>query len=110
MSINSIILNALKDVGVPVSFQTYSGTATTYITFFEYNQYPNLVADDEEIRTNHSIQVDIWSNGNYFALADKVKAALKAADFVRTFETDLYETETKTYHKVMRFSYVEEVN
>jgi hypothetical protein len=39
MSINSMILTTLKAVGVPVSFQTYKGSAPTYITFFEYNQF-----------------------------------------------------------------------
>jgi len=34
MSINQDVMEALKDTGVPVNFQTYTGTADVYITFF----------------------------------------------------------------------------
>ncbi len=33
MSINKEVLSALKDINVPVRFQTYTGNAETYITF-----------------------------------------------------------------------------
>lgn len=108
MSLNALIINTLKPLGVPVSFQTYTGTAATYITFFEYNQNSALNADDEEINTNHSIQVDIWSKGDYTTIVQQVKDNLKTAGFRRTFETELYEPDTKIYHKVLRFSFVKE--
>jgi hypothetical protein len=106
MSLNKLIIDTLKPVGVPVAFQTYSGTATTYITFFEYNQFSALNADDEERQTAHFIQVDIWSKGDYTSIVDQVKQRMKEAGFIRTTETELYEPETKIYHKVLRFSYV----
>jgi hypothetical protein len=108
MSLNKLIIDTLKPIGVPVAFQTYSGTATTYITFFEYNQFSALNADDEEQQTAHFIQVDVWSKGDYTSIVQQVKDRLKEAGFRRTTETDLYEPETKIYHKVLRFSYVQE--
>jgi hypothetical protein len=108
MSLNKLIIDTLKPLGVPVNFQTYSGTATTYITFFEYNQFSALNADDEEQQTAHFFQVDIWSKGDYTSLVDQVKELMTAAGFRRTTETDLYESDTKIFHKVLRFSYVEE--
>jgi hypothetical protein len=36
MSINQAVMTALKEIGVPVRFQTYTGTADSYITFFTY--------------------------------------------------------------------------
>lgn len=108
MSLNKLIIDTLKPVGVPVAFQTYSGTATTYITFFEYSQQSALNADDEEQKTVHRIQVDVWSKGDYTSIVDEVKQRMKEAGFRRTTETDLYEPDTKIYHKVLRFSYVEE--
>lgn len=33
MSINQAVMTALKEIGVPVRFQTYTGTADSYITF-----------------------------------------------------------------------------
>lgn len=106
MSLNKLIIDTLKPIGVPVSFQTYSGTATTYITFFEYNQFSALNADDEEQHTAHFMQVDVWSKGDYTAIVQQVKQLMKQAGFRRTFETELYEPDTKIFHKVIRFSYV----
>ncbi|MCL9970351.1 hypothetical protein MX569_07025 [Anoxybacillus kestanbolensis] len=106
MSLNKMIIETLKHVGVPVAFQTYSGTATTYITFFEYNQFSALNADDEEQQTAHFIQVDVWSKGDYTSIVQQVKERMIAAGFRRTSEVDLFEQETKTYHKAIRFSYI----
>jgi hypothetical protein len=107
MSLNPMILNTLKPLNVPVSFQTYTGTALTYITFFEFNQTPAFHADDEEIQSNHSIQIDIWSKGDYIELVKQVKTEMNKVGFKRTFETELYESDTKIYHKVLRFNYVD---
>jgi hypothetical protein len=106
MNLNNLIIDTLKPLGVPVAFQTYSGTATTYITFFFYNSKGELFADDEEIETGFYIQVDVWSKGDYTSIVQQVKDLLKEAGFRRTTETDLYEPDTKIYHKVLRFSYV----
>ncbi|MFS1511753.1 hypothetical protein VQL36_04850 [Chengkuizengella sp. SCS-71B] len=103
MSINSIIINALKNIGLPVNFQTYFGDEKTYITFFEYNQKSRLNADDEEQRTAHFIQVDVWSNTDYTDIVSQVKQAMKSNGFTRTSEADLYEKETGIFHKVIRF-------
>jgi hypothetical protein len=108
MSLNKLIIDTLKPTGVPVLFQTYSGTAPTYITFFEYNQFGALHADDEEQETAHFIQVDVWSKGDYTAIVQQAKDLMTAAGFSRSTENELYEPDTKIYHKVLRFSYVEE--
>lgn len=108
MSLNSLIINTLEPTGVPVEFQDYSGSANTYITFFEYNQMSALNADDEEKKTSHSIQVDVWSKGNYLALVKQVKQLMNQAGFRRNYETEFYEKETKIFHKVLRFSYFTE--
>ncbi|KMY59955.1 hypothetical protein L0P96_08465 [Anoxybacillus flavithermus] len=106
MSLNKMIIDTLKPLGVPVAFQTYEGKEKTYITFFEYNQFSALNADDEEQQTAHFFQIDIWSKTDYTDLAKQVKERMIAAGFRRTSEVDLFEQETKTYHKAIRFSYV----
>ena len=106
MSLNKMIIDTLKPLGVPVAFQTYEGKEKTYITFFEYNQFSALNADDEEQQTAHFIQVDVWSKGDYTSIVQQVKERMIAAGFRRTSEVDLFEQETKTYHKAIRFSYV----
>lgn len=107
MSLNSLIINTLKPLGVPVAFQTYSGNESTYITFFEYNQRGALHAEDEEKRIAHSIQVDICSTGDYMNLAKQVKDKLLSIGFTRIMETEFYEPDIKLYQKVIRFNYVQ---
>lgn len=107
MSLNKIIIDTLKPLGVPVSFQTYTGQATTYITFFEVVQYSAMNADDDEVKTGYNIQIDIWSKGDYTSLAQQVKELMKEKGFRRTTEAEDYEPDTKTFHKVIRFSYVQ---
>lgn len=102
---NDKITTALKPTGVPVSFQFYGGDESTYITFFEYNQMGVVFAEDSEERTRRSIQVDVWSKGNYKALVAQVKELLSAKGFVRNSENEFYERETRTFHKALRFYY-----
>lgn len=103
MSINKDIISALRDVGVPVRFQTYSDKEETYITFFNYLDKPELHSDDEELVTGHYIQIDVWSKIDYTDLVKEVHQSMLRANFRKLNFYDLYEDDTKTYHKVMRF-------
>jgi hypothetical protein len=109
MNLNSLVVDTIKNLGVPVSFQNYTGKEPTYITFFEYNQQGEEYADDTEIGTGHFIQIDIWSKSDYIMLVESVKNSLIKAGFWRLSEIDLYENDTNIYHKGMRFFYLEEV-
>ena len=76
--INSILVKALKPLGVPVSWQTYSGTSSSYITFFCYNEQGVAWAENEEIATGYYVQVDLWSkSGDDSSLVDQVKSTLE---------------------------------
>jgi hypothetical protein len=106
---NKLVMDTIKPLNIPISFQKYSGASTTYITFFEYDQRGESFADDNEIDTGHYIQLDIWSKSDYSSIVSSVKSAMKAVGFTRLSETDLYEDDTKIYHKGIRFYYLEEV-
>jgi hypothetical protein len=113
MSLNSIIITALKPLNVIVRFQDLlkeDGDPDTYITFFEYNQNGAVFADDEEQETAHFVQVDVLSKGNYLELVNQVKQFLKNAGLYRIMETEFYVNGTKFYHKVIRFSYTTETS
>lgn len=106
MSMNALILSTLNSLPVPVEYMDYSGASTTYITFFFYNEQGALYADDEEIETAYGLQVDVWSKGDYTSLVDQTKSLLKQAGFIRNYAIDLFEEDTKIYHKSLRFNYV----
>jgi len=106
--INKIIADTLKPLKVPVSFQKYSGKAETYITFHEYLETGEEYEEDEESLTAHYVQVDMWSINDYMDLVKAVKNPLIEAGFKRLSEIDLYEEDTKIYHKGLKFYYSEE--
>ncbi len=103
MSINKEVLSALKDIQVPVRFQTYTGNEETYITFFTYLDRPEQHADDGEIATGYYVQIDIWSKSDYTEIAKEVHQSMLTANFTKLNFYDLYESDTRVYHKVMRF-------
>lgn len=108
MNLNSLIIESLSDLNVPVAFLNYTGDKKTYIRFFEYDQGAELSADNEELYTGHYIQVDVFSPSNYFEIVEGVKRNLKNVGFKKNFETELYEDDTKLYHKVLRFYFISE--
>ena len=76
---NKQIIDALKNLGVPVEFQTYPGAETTYITFFNYLENQGYFEDDEATIGSSYIQVDVWTKGDYTTLVKNVLEALKTA-------------------------------
>ncbi|GAA0109248.1 hypothetical protein [Clostridium tertium] len=106
--INKLIVDTIASLNIPIAFQQYSGKSETYITFHEYYSNGEVYEDDLETLTSHYIQVDIWSKGDYTTLVDKVRESLILVGFKRINEIDLYEKDTKIYHKGMKFYYLEE--
>lgn len=106
MSVNKLIMDTLEPLNVPVSSGVYNQTADTYIVFLEYDQSGALFADDEEKKTGHLFQVDVFSKGNYLKLVKELKKLLKKEGFRRKFETETYEEEMKRFRKTLRFTYI----
>lgn len=75
------------------------------ISYYEMDNSISSKADDEEYSSNIAIQVDIWakSSNKCSSLAIEVNSKMEELDFERTLATDLFEQETKIYHKTMRF-------
>lgn len=118
MSLFAIIKNALtpivnsEGIPIPVRRLRLSSTDTEkdydqYIIVTEYNQQGELYADDEEIATTHSIQINLFTRLNYVTTVKEIKRLLGEIGFVRTNEYENYENETGYYNKVIRFYYVE---
>jgi hypothetical protein len=107
MNYRTVIQTALSSLNVPVSFQVYRGTATTYVTFFCYNQMSELYAENIEIATGYYVQIDIWSKtDDYDILAEQIKTAMTTAGFQGYTAQDLYESDTKIFHKAIRFNII----
>jgi hypothetical protein len=98
-------MDTLKPLNVPVAQAKYNQTADTYIVFVEYNQAPEINADDQELIAKHFFQMDIFSNTNYLQLVKDVKRLMKQAGFGRMFESETYDEDFKKYRKIIRFNY-----
>jgi hypothetical protein len=103
MTIKEELKSVLDKLGVPVGFHRYTGDASTWITFSTYNEQADGHSEDELEVQGHYIQVDIWSKTETDELEEQVKSALQDAEFYFNNGQDLYEADTKIYHKGLRF-------
>ncbi|MDM8151645.1 hypothetical protein [Priestia megaterium] len=109
MSMYSLVMSALKPLGVPTFPITKRADHETYITFFLYDDTAAFIADDKEQKTAYYVQVDVWTKDAliFTDLYEKARQALIEAGFIRRgVSPDLYEEDTQIYHKGLRFFYV----
>ena len=101
------ILKKLKEISdVEVSyFYPQNWAKLPAISYYEMDNSIASKADDEEYSSNIAMQIDIWakSSSQCSKLAIEVNKKMQELDFERTLALDLFEQETKIYHKTMRF-------
>lgn len=109
---NKIINQVLKDLrvngkAVPYAFLFYEGHDDTYITYQQVDADSSLSGDDDLIGYVDYYDFDIYSKGNYKSIVEALKTDLKAQGFVwqpALSSGDMYETDTKYYHKTLCFA------
>lgn len=105
---NEKIISIIEELDVPVQFRHYTGKSDTYITFFTFLEKGELFGDDEEMENGIYIQLNIFSKEDYTDLVEKIKIKMKDNNFIKRYEADApYEVDTKYYHKVLRYLYIE---
>lgn len=103
MNIREKTKKALVTLNIPCAYQEIVNPPETYITFFEYD-YEYEYSEDEVNRAVYIVQVDLWTkNPKYKDLEKKIIEAMNQEDFYLDDEEDLYEKDTKIYHKAFRF-------
>ena len=107
MNINKLIIDTLRPLGLDVRYRVYSGTKPTYITFFEINNMDDDYSDNENETEVHSLQIDLWSKNDPTQFKKDIKETLKGT-FEDVTYTDLYESDTRTYHVAFRCYFYEE--
>ena len=109
---NNLIEKTLKGFAVngkesPVKFLRYNGSSDTYITYIMTDADSVLHGDDELLNYVEYYDFDIYSKGNYKPIEKALKALLTSVGFMwepdRSSE-DMYEDDTKYYHKTLCFS------
>lgn len=110
MTNNELIMNALNGmttasgVEIPVKFMFYKGDKDVYITFQEIDKFPKLMADDECEYSAPRYDIDIYSKGNFIEILKEVKQRLTNAGWTWVEDSeDLFDADTKFFHKVTTF-------
>ncbi|KOC32551.1 hypothetical protein [Clostridium botulinum] len=75
-----------------------------YVEYEVINEYGAEFQENKEWFTTYIIQVDIFSKGDYDSIEKIIKEKLLKAGFSREMAADLYEKDTKLFHKAMRFN------
>lgn len=101
---NKLIMNTLEPIGLPVAFKTYNGSQSEYI-IFNYWSTPLVHADNEEIITNYTVQIDYFTPGNFLNTAKQIEQLMKNAGFMRKMDDSEYNDKTKVFRYFTRFSY-----
>lgn len=106
INVNKLIIDTLKEFNIPIRYRLYSGSETTYITFFEMNNFNEDYSDDKNETNVHSLQIDLWTKTDPTELKNKIRKALKEAFYDVTIN-DFYESDTETYHIAFRCYFYE---
>jgi len=75
-----------------------------YITLFELTNFDSAWADGTAFTAEIHLQMDVWVKGaSTSPIAAEVDKTMKALGFKRTGSADLYEDDTKIFHKALRY-------
>lgn len=107
------ILNELSVEGkkIPHAFLIYNGSADTYVTYQQTDADNTFNADDELQGYVDFYDFDIYSKGNYNKIIKQLKAELIKNGFMwqpGRSSGDMFEIETKLYHKTLSFAIYKE--
>lgn len=94
----------VKDEEIPVAHLKYRGNSKKYVTWTITGEEPALFANDEDLCSICSVDVDIYSEGNYLDIIKAIKQKMKNNEWVWTGDSaEMYEEDTKLYHKTCSF-------
>lgn len=91
-------------VAVPTAHIKYKGKETTYVVWTIIGNTPALSGDDEPIYGITTVDVDIYSKGNYLSVLNEVKQLMKINEWVwKEDSVEMYEDDTELYHITATF-------
>ena len=94
----------VKDESIPVAHLRYRGDSKKFVTWTLLEETPILSANDEDLYSVCSVDVDIFSDGNYLDIIKEVKRKMKNNEWLWVGDSaEMYEEDTKLYHKTCTF-------
>lgn len=109
--INNLIVNALSPLNIPISYQRYSGSASTYITFFYYLIQTEDVSDDDDETTGYYVQLNLYYKSDIGDLKEQIVSNLKNNGFKKLDIRDFsYDSTTGLYWTAISVFYLQNNN
>lgn len=109
---NAEIETTLQNLGIPVAFMFYEGNSEDYVTYMQSDKEGSLFGDDAILGCIQYYDFDVYSKGNYLNIVANLIDLMSKAGW--TYQPsrdspDLYERDTKYYHKTICFAKESEV-
>lgn len=98
---NEIMVDAES---IPVAHLRYKGKSKKFITWTMLGETPRLSANDEPLFSVGTVDIDIFSNGNYLNIIKEIKKKMKNSEWIWVEDSpEMYEEDTGLYHKTCTF-------
>jgi hypothetical protein len=89
---------------IPVAHLRYKGSSKKFVIWTITGETPALSANDEDLCSVCSVDLDIYSDGNYLDIEKEIKKIMKNNDWVWVEDSEeMYEEDTGLYHKTCSF-------
>ena len=89
---------------VPTAHIKYKGKETTYVVWTIIGDAPALSGDNEPLYGITTVDVDVYSKGNYLSVLAEIKRLMKTNEWVWTGDSpEMYEDDTGLYHLTATF-------
>ena len=99
-----ILGDNIGDKKIPVAHLRYKGNSRKFVTWTITGETPELSANDEDLCSICSVDVDIFSEGNYLDIKKEIKQKMKMNDWVWVEDSEeMYEEDTGLYHQTCSF-------
>ena len=102
-----LILGESINIGgeeIPIAHLRYKGNSRRFVTWTITGEAPALSANDEDLCSICSVDVDIFSEGNYLDIKKEIKQKMKNDDWVWIEDSEeMYEEDTGLYHQTCSF-------
>ena len=89
---------------IPTAHIKYKGKETTFVVWTITGNTPTLSGDDEQLYGIVTVDIDVYSKGNYLSVLTEVKRIMKINGWIWTEDSvEMYEDDTGLYHITSAF-------
>ncbi len=89
---------------IPTAHLKYKGKETTFVVWTITGNEPALSGNDEQLYGISTVDVDVYSKGNYLSVLNEVKQLMKINAWLWTGDSvEMYEDDTGLYHITASF-------